>query len=177
MKFITKALLGLSLMAGFSGTAFAADAYAPEPAVTMSGWYLRGDMGWSWMNSGDDYNNGFLAGGGAGYKFNDNLRADLRGDYAGIGNDDTYFGSVLGNVYFDIPTQTMVTPYLGAGIGYGWADVNGNNHNGVAYGLMAGVEVSLTDNVSADVGYRFRQVIDGDSTYANEALVGLRYSF
>lgn len=177
MKFITKALLGLSLLAGVSAPAFAADYAPPADVVTLSGWYLRGDMGWSWINTGDENANGFLAGGGVGYKFNDNLRADLRGDYAGIGADNAHFGSVLGNVYFDIPTQTMVTPYVGAGIGYGWSGVNGNDHDGVAYGLMAGVEVSITDNVSADVGYRFRQVMDGDSSYANEGLVGLRYSF
>lgn len=177
MKFITKALLGLSLMAGVSSTAFAADAYAPADVVTMSGWYLRGDAGWSWLNSGDDADNGFLLGGGVGYQFNDNLRADLRGDYAGIGDEHAHFGSILGNVYFDIPTQTMITPYVGAGIGYGWSGVENGDHDGVAYGLMAGLGINLTDHVSADVGYRFRQIIDGDSNYANEALVGLRYSF
>lgn len=177
MKFFTKSLVSLGLLAGVSGTALAADSYAPVDVVTMSNWYLRGDAGWSWLNGGDKSDNGFLLGGGVGYQFNDNLRADLRGDYAGIGDEHAHFGSILGNVYFDIPTQTVVTPYVGAGIGYGWSGVKGNNHDGVAYALMAGMEVSLTENVSADIGYRFRQVFDGDSSYANEALVGLRYSF
>lgn len=176
MKYITKALLGFGALAALSGTAFAAD-YTPADVVTTSGWYLRGDTGWSWLGSDGKSDNGFLLGGGVGYQFNDNLRADLRGDYAGIGNDDSYFGSILGNVYFDIPTQTMLTPYLGAGIGYGWTEVKGYQNDGVAFGLMAGVEVNLTDNVSADVGYRYRQVIDGDSPHANEALVGIRYKF
>jgi len=118
----------------------------------------------------------FLLGGGVGYKFNDHLRTDLRLDYAGVGNDNHDFGSVLGNVYFDIPTGSVITPYVGAGIGYGWSDDRGDDESGVAYALMAGVEVNITDNVSADVGYRFRQIIDSE-TYANEALVGLRYGF
>ena len=119
---------------------------------------------------------GACSGGGVGYKFNDHLRTDARVDYAGIGNSNHDFGSVLGNVYFDIPTGSVFTPYVGAGLGYGWSDDHGDNESGVTYALMAGVEVTLTDNISADVGYRFRQIINSD-TYANEALVGLRYSF
>lgn len=177
MKFITKALLGVALLAGVSTSAFAADAYTPDAPVSASGWYLRGDAGWSWFNSDSDNQGLFILGGGAGYKFNDNLRADLRGDYAGVGNSDNYFGTVLGNFYFDIPTSTIMTPYLGAGVGYGWAEADHGKTDGVAVAAMAGVEVSLTDNLSADVGYRFRDIMDGNSTYDNEALVGLRYSF
>ena len=36
MKFITKALLGLSLLAGFTSTAALAADYTPEPVVTAS---------------------------------------------------------------------------------------------------------------------------------------------
>ncbi|PZF78535.1 hypothetical protein DK847_01630 [Aestuariivirga litoralis] len=176
MKFITKALLGLGLLAGItSAPALAAD-YAPEPVVTASSFYLRGDLGWSWLDTENNADSVFLLGGGVGYKFNDHLRTDLRGDYAGIGNDHHDFGSILGNVYFDIPTGSVITPYVGAGIGYGWSDDHGDNESGVTYALMAGVEVNITDNLSADVGYRFRQIIDSE-TYANEALVGLRYGF
>ena len=177
MKFITKALLGLGLMASLTSTAaLAADAYAPEPVVTASSFYRRGDLGWSWLNTENNADSVFLLGGGVGYTFNENLRTDARIDYAGIGNDHHDFGSVLGNVYFDIPTQTVVTPYVGAGIGYGWSDDRGDEESGVTYALMAGVEVNITDNLSADVGYRFRQIISSE-TYANEALVGLRYGF
>lgn len=177
MKFFTKSLLALGLLAGVSSTAaMAADAYAPEPVVSASNFYIRGDAGWSWLNTKDDDNSVAVIGGGVGYRFTPNLRADLRGDYAGVGNNDHYFGTVLGNLYFDIPTQTIFTPYIGAGVGYGWSDSHGNNQNGGAFAAMAGVEVSLTDNLSADVGYRYRQIFSED-VYDNEALVGLRYSF
>lgn len=176
MKFITKALLGLGLMAGFTSTAALAADYTPEPVVTASSFYLRGDLGWSWLDTENNADSVFLLGGGVGYKFNDHLRTDARIDYAGVGNDNHDFGSVLGNVYFDIPTGSVLTPYVGAGLGYGWSDDNGDNESGVTYALMAGVEVNITDNLSADVGYRFRQIIDSE-TYANEALVGLRYGF
>lgn len=176
MKNFTKALLGLGLLAGVAAPAAAAD-YAPDEAVvTASGFYLRGDAGWSWLNTDDDDNSVLVLGGGVGYQFNDNLRTDLRGDWAGIGNDDSSFTTVLGNVYFDIPTETIFTPYVGAGIGYGWAESNDNDDDGVAFGLMAGVEVNLTDNLSADVGYRYRQILSED-VYDHEALAGLRFSF
>lgn len=176
MKFITKALLGLGLLAGFTSTAAMAADYTPEPVVSASNFYLRGDLGWSWLSTKEDNGSTFVLGGGLGYKFNDHLRTDARVDYAGIGNSNHDFGSVLGNVYFDIPTGSVLTPYVGAGIGYGWSDDHGDNESGVTYALMAGVEVNITDNVSANVGYRFRQIINSD-TYTNEALVGLRYSF
>ena len=182
MKFFTKALLGIGLMAGLTSTAaLAADAYTPAPVVTASGFYIRGDAGWSWLDTKNDSGSVAVLGGGVGYRFNDHLRTDARVDYAGIGDSNHDFGSVLGNFYFDIPTQTIVTPYVGAGIGYGWSNDNGHNNksqneSGVTYALMAGLEFSLTDNLSADVGYRFRQIISSN-TYDNEALVGLRYSF
>ncbi len=82
-------------------------------------------------------------------------------------------------MYFDIPTGSMITPYLGAGAGYGWGTVDGGrDRDGFAYALMAGASVDLTDNVSADVGYRFRNVLSsGDNPMEHQVLVGLRYKF
>lgn len=177
MNKLTKALLGLGLLAGATAPALAADAYAPEAVVSETSFYLRGDLGWSWLGTDGDNESVAVIGGGVGYQFNDNLRTDLRGDYAGVGNDDVSFGSVLANVYFDIPTETIFTPYIGAGLGYGWAETSTGEQNGVAFAGMAGVEVNLTDNLSADVGYRYRQILSDDTVHDNEALVGLRYSF
>lgn len=175
MKNITKALLGLGLLAGAAAPALAAD-YSPDAPVSSSGLYLRGDAGWSWLNTDVEDDSALVLGGGVGYQINDNLRTDLRADWAGIGSDDNSLTTVLGNVYFDIPTDTLLTPYLGAGIGYGWAESDLGDEDGVAFGLMAGVEVNLTDNLSADVGYRYRQILSED-VYDHQALAGLRFSF
>ena len=175
MKNITKALLGFGLLAGASAPALAAD-YSVDAPISTSGLYIRGDAGWSWLNTDADNDSVLVLGGGVGYQFNDNLRTDLRIDWAGVGNNDTSFNTVLGNVYFDIPTQTIMTPYLGAGVGYGWSKSDVNDEDGVAFGLMAGVEVSLTDNLSADIGYRYRQILS-EEVYDHEALAGLRFSF
>jgi len=175
MKNFTRALLSLGLLAGVAAPAIAAD-YTPEAVVTASGLYLRGDAGWSWLSTDEDDDSVLVLGGGLGYQFNDNLRTDLRVDWAGLSDDESSLTTVLGNVYFDIPLETILTPYLGAGVGYGWVDSSGNDDNGAAFALMAGVEVNLTENLSADVGYRYRQILS-EEVYDHQALVGLRYGF
>lgn len=175
MKNFTRVLLSVGLLAGVAAPAIAAD-YTPEAVVTASGMYLRGDAGWSWLSTDEDDSSVLVLGGGLGYQFNDNLRTDLRVDWAGLGDDDSSLTTVLGNVYFDIPLETIVTPYIGAGVGYGWVDSTGNDEDGVAFALMAGLEVNLTDDLSADIGYRYRQILS-EEVYDHQALVGLRYGF
>ena len=175
MKNFTRVLLSVGLLAGVAAPAIAAD-YTPEAVVTASGVYLRGDAGWSWLSTDEDDSSVLVLGGGLGYQFNDNLRTDLRVDWAGLGDDDSSLTTVLGNVYFDIPLETIVTPYIGAGVGYGWVDSTGNDEDGVAFALMAGLEVNLTEDLSADIGYRYRQILS-EEVYDHQALVGLRYGF
>lgn len=121
--------------------------------------------------------------------------------------------SLMANAYVDIGTYGAFTPYVGAGIGathVKWDKLRntsceignpGNcdpttSHDGESkwrftYALMAGTAIDLTCNLKADVGYRFRQVDDGDmfgyangggpgsdeGFYIHEARAGLRYSF
>lgn len=183
MKRIISAVLGLGLLAGVSSAALAADAEVPQDTYAAMGWYLRGDAGWSWLGWSRVSDSAPALGGGVGYQYNENLRGDVRVDWAGDynigGGRDMGVTTVLGNLYYDIPTGSMITPYLGAGAGYGWGSVsNGQDRNGFAFALMAGATVDLTDNLSADVGYRFRQVMTnlGDPQ-EHQVLVGLRYKF
>ncbi|MGX5719685.1 outer membrane protein [Shinella zoogloeoides] len=93
------------LLTGTSG--YAADLYEPQvieapvqetAIVETSGWYLRGDAGWSYnkmrgahyfqgSNGNDvdfDYTrlkSGFVIGGGVGYQINDHFRTDVTLDY------------------------------------------------------------------------------------------------
>ena len=62
MKFITKALLGIGLLAGLTSTAALAADYTPEPVVTASSFYLRGDLGWSWLDTENNSDSVFLMG-------------------------------------------------------------------------------------------------------------------
>lgn len=121
-----KSLIGIVAALMASQTAFAADVYqepppafpdqAPEVAVQeASGWYLRGDVGYSFnksrsfefdrsggvvTSSQSSMKDSFVGGAGVGYQFNNYLRTDLTFDYmakskfygtavaAGGGNDD-----------------------------------------------------------------------------------------
>ena len=88
-------------------------------------------------------------------------------------------GTLTGNLYFDIPTDMMVTPYLGAGAGYGWGSVDGGkDKDGMAYALMAGAAIGITDNLDLDVGYRFRDVMaNGKNPMEHQVMTGLRFKF
>lgn len=162
MKTITKSVVAAAMLA-FAGTVVqAADL---EPVVQDdSGWYLRGDVGYGFVSHGDD---GVLGGVGIGYQWNDMFRADIRGDINDI-------DSVLGNVYLDFPWGGSLTPYIGAGAGWGWA----NHDDGFTFALMAGLAFDLSDNLKVDIGYRFREAtVSGPDPMSHEALVGLRFEF
>jgi outer membrane autotransporter protein len=180
------------LAAGVVALPLAASAQAADmgggyaaPESEAMGLYLRGDIGWSfleWSGGADD--SALLLGGGVGYRYNDNFRTDLTVDWAG--KYDVAPGAklstttVLGNMYFDWANSSAFTPYIGAGLGYGWANGTGGavDDSGLAMGLAAGVAVDLTSNVAVDAGYRFRDImVNGPDTKEHQATIGLRYSF
>jgi opacity protein-like surface antigen len=121
-----------------------------EPAPQFefgTGWYLRGDLAASddrepnvlgtLGQTSEDWN--FAVGGGAGYKFTDNFRADVTGDWLGTQkhSDSTRFACDIGgttynsctaksnlrrwdtlvNGYFDLGNWNGFVPYIGAGVG------------------------------------------------------------
>lgn len=67
------------------------------------------------------------------------------------------------NAYYDIPTGTSLTPYVGAGVGFARnrASLSDNTvkYSGsdwsFAWQLAAGLNYALTDNLVADLGYRY----------------------
>ena len=168
--------------------AMAADVDPDVPAAgdpAMIGLYLRADAGWSfldWAGGADDDN--FVLGGGVGYRFSDNLRSDITmdwsGDYGvGVGQEISTT-ALLGNVYYDFANDSMFTPYVGVGAGYGWVEGTGGiaDDSGFALGAAAGVSVDLTNNIAIDTGYRFRDImISGSDTREHQVTAGLRFSF
>jgi opacity protein-like surface antigen len=181
----------LILLAGFAVLPFAAAAHAadvdPPPVAEendVTSFYLRGDLGWSFLDwSGGDNDSALNLSGGVGYQFNENFRADVTADWAGDYNvapgADMSTTTVLGNLYFDWANDSAFTPYVGAGIGYGWVDETpSGNDSGIAYGLAAGVSMGLTDNIDLDVGYKFRDImISGDDPQEHVVSAGVRFNF
>lgn len=161
------------------------DESTPAPAdSSLIGLYLRGDIGWSILDvdGGSDDDN-FVAGGGIGYQFSDLFRvditADFSGDYEVAPGAEISTATVLGNLYFDWANDTIFTPYVGGGIGYGFVEGSGTaeDDDGVAYGAAAGVAVGLTDNLDLDLGYRFRMIDVDDETQEHQGTVGMRVKF
>lgn len=165
----------------------AAQAADIDPVPTESeamGLYLRGDLGASFLqwNGGDD-DTGMVFGGGIGYRYNDNMRADVTVDWAGKysvgGGNDMSTLTALGNLYYDFANSSAFTPYVGAGAGYGWVNnTPTGDKNGFAVGLAAGVAVDLTQNIALDVGYRFRDtMVSGANPMEHQVAAGIRFSF
>lgn len=140
------------------------------PVEIGSGWYIRGDLGYSLSTNGSvstyrtfaggvygsdsfdtgDIDSDFSISVGAGYIFNEWLRADatidvFRGDFTGstsapapcpgiatVPADDTtcassdtadyYAYTLMANGYVDLGTFVGFTPYVGGGVGVTWVN-------------------------------------------------------
>ena len=76
---------------------------------------------------------------------------------------------LFGNVFYDINTGSSFKPFVGAGIGYQWADVRFEpsgvdvadaNDGGFAYQLMAGASVELSERAELFGQYTWRDRTD-----------------
>lgn len=118
--------------------------------------------------------------------------------------------TLFANVYWDITTWNNFTPYVGAGIGLAFVkteatysesatdDTSGqsysssesaNNTETVFAGQVGfGCSYAFTDNISADFGYRFLMMGDGETekygikvestdNYAHQFMLGVRVTF
>jgi opacity protein-like surface antigen len=174
----------VSLPMVVSAQAADADPGVPTEVSTMTGFYLRGDAGASFLQwSGGKDDTSWTAGGGVGYQYNDFLRMDVTADWSGNYNiaPGAKLGTttVLGNVYFDWKNDSAFTPYIGGGLGYGYAYGDGYaDDTGLALGLAAGVSIDMTSNLAADFGYRFRDImVKGDDPMMHQVTAGLRFKF
>lgn len=103
--------------------------------------------------------------------------------------------TVMLNGYYDFENSSILTPYVGAGVGI--ADLKmkviennelfSKSSKAFTYGLQAGVGIEVSKNVAVDVGYRYlkpsvskvKQGTDSwkNKTSSNEVMVGVRFAF
>ncbi len=202
-------LAALSISFGLAGAASAQEVSGLyfTPKILYS--YQQGDMGnGSWNNGAwradanlgrEDTDSGFGAGLSAGYNIgylNDiPIRVEAEYVYRGqasFGVGPKSFGantagqkfevtahSLLGNVFFDIPTATALTPYFGGGLGLAYLNTDYSTHaNGnsvsnsgsdvnFAWNVGGGVAWSLNDSLALDIGYRYVDLGAADSGKVN----------
>lgn len=192
-------LLGLITTAALGAAAHAADApeawypgpyVRPEPRTIemLSGWYLRGDVGYRFNSVSSfeapgatindvKYTDSLGLSLGAGYKYQW-FRADMTVDYAPrVGTEATSSSSasqpqysmkvtalsVLANAYIDFGTWAGFTPYVGGGLGV--SSLKARDYNDTTLPVNHGVtsdRVTFSWAAMAGVSYRIntRFVVD-----------------
>lgn len=96
--------------------------------------------------------------------------------------------TLMANGIINLPNTTIFTPYFGAGLGLGWANLRGADNAGFAYQALAGLETEVSKNVSFLAGYRYLGTEDFTKEYSeftqdemtfdsHNIEVGLKYFF
>ncbi len=182
------------------GTGLAADygyrAPTIEPASVVpeeigTGWYLRGDVGYtlqnppamSWQQTTETdvgARETSTLGIGVGYKFNEWVRADVTLDYLNKFRikgtvSDTESDSlnvaaltVMGNVYADLGNYGGVTPYVGVGIGVASLELDSLTRSEVAppdYTFGAASQLSFAASAAAGLTFDLGHGIQSDIGY------------
>ncbi len=192
-SYLKRGLLAPAIIVLAAPVAIAADIDAPAPVPQVqvddnyaSGWYARGDAGFSWLDiSGLDDGGAAIVGGGVGYQVNQYFRTDVRVDYAfdhDAGAFDVSGTTILWNGYIDVPLAMGFTPYVGLGAGYGFVDYSGAgsppDDDGFAWAATGGVAFNLSRNIALDAAYQYRVIDVAGPNYTDHNVTGgLRWSF
>jgi opacity protein-like surface antigen len=160
---------------------------------------------------------GFLIGGAVGLKWNDIIRTEIELSHTrskaksytfGLGAPNGPFPAqgpisatyLLGNIWADLNTDSAFTPYVGGGLGIGWADGDtsfsglgfgyGPGESGLAFQLGAGVKYDMSESFSIDLGYRYKGLknidfedndgsgaYNGGDLFSHNVQVGLSFNF
>jgi len=162
------------------------------------GLYLSGNIGFGIRSdskltgSAGEFDNdpAFVINGALGIRLKQNFRVEGEIGYHLNAADRTSNGqdfnfsviSFMGNAYFDIPTQSPLTPYLGAGLGFGIAggsedsfDTSDSDLVG-AFQLMAGVGYDISPKATLTFGYRYFTTTDPDFVLAGPGFFETEYS-
>ena len=153
------------------------------------------------------YNPGFVLNGTAGYEFKNGLRVEGEFNYRRAEMDRVSVGNIgaaisstawsigmMANGYYDFRNSSVVTPYLGAGIGFVNVNVGDGSINGIrvwskaddtvfAYQVAVGAALDMTRQAALDIGYRYFGTDDprfdtAKGTYtSHNIMLGLRYRF
>jgi opacity protein-like surface antigen len=164
------------------------------PVEVGSGWYLRGDLGYTVNDT--PYNFTFLGvetddtpvsfSLGMGYQFTQYLRGELN---AGLLSDHSYGAtngittielddtvwSGMANVYADLGTFVGLTPYVGAGLGLVYAKSSADIDDPMVDLNTSDTQYEFAYSLGAGVAYRITQNLSVDVGYQFLSAPGLEY--
>ncbi len=123
------------------------------------------------------------------------MNADASENFEDVGKLKVESRAAFANVYYNLDTGTVVSPFIGGGVGMsqikGKSEGGSVKNNNFAWNLGAGVSFAATQNVSLELGYRYVDYGDFSKTEndegfketdkmdvtANEFYLGVRYNF
>ena len=176
MKKVTMVLVVSILVLAMSSICFGAGGYIGGAA----GVFMPNDstvMNYDGTRENQSYDTGYVLTAFGGYAFDSGFRlegemayreAELDGfatGYYGY-NDSLWAFSGMANLFFDIPTRSIVTPYFGGGIGFAtvsfddgydnyYYDYYSDEETVFAYQVGGGLCIDLNRNMALDIGYRY----------------------
>ena len=167
----------------------------PPPVVDTceEGMYISGAAGIGFASvevNGDDedLDNGLVLNGAIGYDFGSaRLEAAVGYQKHDLSDEDEDVSllTVMGNAYYDIDTDSDITPYLMAGAGWARAEssVDDDSETAFAWQVGAGLGFQVAECTTLDLGYRYLKPntfdFDGDDVKASShnIMLGLRQTF
>ncbi len=136
------------------------------------------------------------------YAFRSNFKSESNMNYGSThvkSSLDYNMHTLMANAYYDFYNESIFTPYVGAGLGMAFLDgqidmeFNGNQYSSemddtmFAWHVGGGVGVAITENVTADLGYRYLGTssaygeVGGNEVQtdisAHEFSIGVRFGF
>lgn len=168
----------------------------PVPVANSGEWYVSLFAGGVWANDvvTDFYGNevsvssdpGYTLGLAVGTHVFENLRGEVELSYGKVETTDVSYNGgssgsmegpistlyLLGNLWYEMDLGGGVKPYVGGGLGVGYATADsffygssygyGEGGFGVAYQLGAGVTFDVSDSIALDIGYRYKSILSVD---------------
>jgi opacity protein-like surface antigen len=211
MKRFSLVLSAFVMLVGFGATTAGAQMYVSGNigAVVVS----DADVSFEGITFGEfSFDTGFGITGGIGHAYGNNLRSEVElsyrtndldtikftGPFAGFGslplNGDVSALSLMLNGYYDFTTAGVLTPFIGAGLGFSRVSVDSgtlevdDSDTVFAYQLALGGSFTINPQLNLVVQYRFFGTSDPSFTdndgdrfkteyMTHNFLAGLRYSF
>lgn len=184
------ALIHPALAADYDPPIFIEEAPEVVPVEVGSGWYLRGDVGYTLSNGSENGDQTVLGvsfnedhtsvfgGGGIGYHFTDYFRADLTGAFLQQEDALAELNGLRGSIkstmsygmatgYVDLGTVVGITPYIGAGAGfvYTHTKTSGNVAQADFPGAYPADDFAFAYTLNAGLAYRMTENLSVDLGY------------